>query len=92
MNIFNGARLRERFGIFSEPNVKPLAAATLLNAAGNNVYVIVLSWLAYDITDSPLAVGFVVGLRFIPIMVMGVISGAISDRMHPARGAVRVPG
>ena len=92
MNVFNGVRLRERFGIFSEPHVKPLAAATLLNAAGNNVYVIVLSWLAYDITDSPLAVGFVVGLRFIPIMVMGVISGAVSDRMHPARRAVGVPG
>lgn len=82
MRFLNGVRLRERFGILSEPNVKPLASATLLNAAGNNVYVIVLSWLAYEITDSPLAVGFVVGLRFIPIMVMGVISGAVSDRMH----------
>ena len=82
MKTLDGLRLRERFGILSEPNVKPLASATLLNAAGNNVYVIVLSWLAYEITDSPLAVGFVVGLRFIPIMVMGVISGTVSDRMH----------
>lgn len=82
MRVLSNIRFRERFGILSEPNVKPLASATLLNAAGNNVYVIVLSWLAYEITDSPLAVGFVVGLRFIPIMVMGVISGAVSDRMH----------
>ncbi len=73
---------RERFGMLSEPNVKPLASATLLNSAGNSVYVIVLSWLAYEITDSPLAVGVVVGLRFVPIMVMGVLSGAVSDRMH----------
>ena len=82
MKFLGDIRLRERFGILSEPNVKPLASATFLNAAGNNVYVIVLTWLAYDITDSPLAVGFVVGLRFIPIMVMGVISGAVSDRIH----------
>lgn len=82
MRTLGNIHLRERFGILSEPNVKPLAAATMLNAAGNNVYVIVLSWLAYEITDSPLAVGFVVGLRFVPIMVMGVISGAVSDRIH----------
>ena len=74
--------LRERFAILNEPNVKPLALATLLNAAGNNIYVIVLSWLAYEISGSPLAVGFVVGLRFIPIMFMGLISGAVNDRMH----------
>ena len=82
MRILRDIRLRERFGMLSEPNVKPLASATLLNAAGNNVYVIVLSWLAYEITDSPLAVGVVVGLRFVPIMVVGVLSGAVSDRMH----------
>lgn len=82
MRFLNGVRLRGRFGILSEPNVKPLAAATFFTAAGNSVYVVVLSWLAYDITDSPLAVGFVVGLRFLPIMVMGVISGAVSDRMY----------
>ena len=29
--------VRERLGILSEPNVKPLATATLFNAAGDNV-------------------------------------------------------
>ena len=29
--------MRERLGILSEPNVKPLATATLFNVAGNNV-------------------------------------------------------
>ena len=82
MRILSNILLRERSGMLSEPNVKPLASATLLNSAGNSVYVIVLSWLAYEITDSPLAVGVVVGLRFVPIMVMGVLSGAVSDRMH----------
>ena len=78
----NTQGLREKLLIMNEPNVKPLAASTFLNAAGNNVYVVVLSWLAYDITDSPLAVGVVVGLRFVPIMIMGIISGTITDRMY----------
>lgn len=60
MRILSNILLRERFGMLSEPNVKPLASATLLNSAGNSVYVIVLSWLAYEITASPLAVGVVV--------------------------------
>ena len=34
----------ERFGTLSEPNVKPLATATLFNAAGNNVYGVALGW------------------------------------------------
>ena len=74
--------LHEHLGVLSEPNVKTLAASTMLKAPGNNVYVIVLAWLAYDLTGSPLAVGFVAGLHFIPIMFMGVISGAVSDRVH----------
>ena len=35
-------RQSRRFGVISEPNVKPLAAATLFNAAGNNVYGVAL--------------------------------------------------
>ena len=57
------ADLRTRFGVLSEPNVAPLATATLFNAAGNTVYGIALGWLAYDLTGSPLAVGAVLGLR-----------------------------
>ena len=52
-----------RLGVISEPNVKPLATATLFNAAGNNVYGVALGWLAYEATGSPLAVGAVLGLR-----------------------------
>ena len=35
-----------RLSVISEPNVKPLATATLFNAAGNNVYGVALGWLA----------------------------------------------
>ena len=68
--------------VLSEPNVLPLAAATLFNAAGNNVYSVALGWLAYDMTKSPLAVGAVLGFRTLPMLFMGLLSGAVNDRMH----------
>jgi MFS family permease len=73
---------RRRLQILSEPNVLPLASATLFNAAGNNVYSVALGWLAYDMTKSPLAVGAVLGFRTLPMLFMGLLSGAVNDRMH----------
>ena len=63
-----------RLGVISEPNVKPLATATLFNAAGNNVYGVALGWLAYEATGSPLAVGAVLGLR--PLTMLFVRPGS----------------
>ena len=74
--------LRNRFGVLREANVVWLATATLFNAAGNNVYGVALGWLAYDVTGSPLAVGAVLGIRTFPLLFMGMISGAINDRVH----------
>jgi MFS family permease len=68
--------------VLGEPNVLPLASATLFNAAGNNVYSVALGWLAYDLTKSPLAVGAVLGFRTLPMLFMGLLSGAVNDRMH----------
>ena len=74
--------IRARFGVLSEPNVVPLSLATLFNAGGNTVYGVALGWLAYDVTGSPLAVGAVLGLRTLPIVFIGLISGTINDRVH----------
>ena len=76
-----GLRSR-RLGVISEPNVKPLATATLFNAAGNNVYGVALGWLAYEATGSPLAVGAVLGLRPLTMLFVGLIAGAVNDRFH----------
>ena len=65
-----------------EPNVRPLSTATLFNAAGNNVYGVALGFLAYEATGSPFVVGMVLGIRTFPMLFMGLISGAINDRMH----------
>ena len=71
-----------RLGVISEPNVKPLATATLFNAAGNNVYGVALGWLAYEGTGSPLAVGAVLGMRPLTMLCVGLIAGAVNDRFH----------
>ncbi len=75
-------RQNRRFGVLSEPNVKPLATATLFNAAGNNVYGVALGWLAYEATGSPLAVGAVLGMRPLTMLCVGLIAGAVNDRFH----------
>ena len=74
--------LKRRVSIVAEPNVKPLAAATLFNAAGNNVYNVALGWLAYEATGSPLAVGAVLGMRPLTMLCVGLIAGAVNDRFH----------
>ena len=67
--------IRRQLPVLGEPNVKPLAAATFFNAAGNNIYTVALGWLAYEATGSPLVVGAVLGFRSLPLIFMAFILG-----------------
>ena len=41
---------------------------------------VVLAWVVYDLTDSPLLVGAITGMRGLPFLFVGPVAGVIADR------------
>src|SRR5688500_8932158 len=52
----------------------------LLNSVGMMGEVVVLGWLALELTNSPLLVGVAMGMRALPLFFVGVPAGALADR------------
>jgi len=46
---------------------------------------VLLEWLAFQLTDSPFMVGLAAFARSAPLMVLGPFTGIIADRMHRGR-------
>ena len=46
---------------------------------------ILLGWLAFQLTDSPFMVGLAAFARSAPLMVLGPFTGIVADRMHRGR-------
>ncbi|HKX04536.1 MAG TPA: MFS transporter, partial [Methylomirabilota bacterium] len=46
---------------------------------------ILLGWLAFQLTDSPFMVGLAAFARSAPLMVLGPFTGLVADRMHRGR-------
>lgn len=69
------------FSAFKYPNYRLLWISTLVSSGGNWVQQITIGWLAFDITGDALLTGTVAGMRGIPFLVAGPISGVLSDRM-----------
>ena len=62
-----------------------LGAGTLLNSVGMMGEVVVLGWLALELTDSPFLVGAAMGARALPLFFVGVPAGVIADRVARPR-------
>src|SRR5712691_7807818 len=57
-----------------------LGAAMVLNSVGTMGEVVVLGWLALELTNSPLLVGVAMGMRGLPLFFVGVPAGVLADR------------
>lgn len=53
----------------------------MFTSAGQWMEQIALSWLAYEMTDSPFMLGAINGMRAIPFLVLGPWAGVAADRM-----------
>ncbi|HSL52697.1 MAG TPA: MFS transporter [Candidatus Deferrimicrobiaceae bacterium] len=67
------------------PDLRYLGAGTLLNSVGMMGEVVVLGWLALELTDSPFLVGAAMGARALPLFFVGVPAGVIADRLPRQR-------
>ncbi|SVD23164.1 uncharacterized protein METZ01_LOCUS376018, partial [marine metagenome] len=73
------------FSAFKYPNYRLLWISTLISSGGNWVQQITIGWLAFAITGDALLTGTVAGLRGLPFLIAGPISGVLSDRMDRRR-------
>ncbi len=53
----------------------------LLNSVGMMGEMVVLGWLALELTNSPFLVGIALGMRMLPLFFVGVPAGVIADRL-----------
>lgn len=52
-----------------------------LNSAASMGELVVLGWLALELTDSPLMVGVAMSMRMLPLFFVGVPAGVLADRL-----------
>ncbi len=73
------------------PDFRWLTLGVLLNSVGMMGEVVVLGWLALELTDSPFLVGVALGARMLPLFFAGVPAGALADRF-PRRRLLMLTG
>ena len=70
---------RATFSSLRYPSFRLLWTTTVLSAGGNWIQQITLSWLAWEMTESPIKVAVVLGLRTIALL-GSPLAGVIADR------------
>ncbi|MDP6494949.1 MAG: MFS transporter [Dehalococcoidia bacterium] len=83
LNPRRGSRLRN---ILAAPamrfrDFRLLWLSGVFNSTGFIGEQVVLGWLVLELSDSPLMVGAALALRMAPFLLLGVIAGAIADRV-----------
>jgi hypothetical protein len=63
----------------------------VLNSVGMMGELVALGWLALELTDSPFLVGVALGMRALPLLLVGVPAGALADRV-PRRRLLMLTG
>ena len=61
-----------------------LWGSTLLSSVGMGMDQVALGWLVLQMTDSPFMVGVSAAVRMAPFFFLGIISGAVADRLDRA--------
>ena len=73
-----------RVSLLSDANVRLLIARTAIFSGGNSVHTVAIGWLAYDLTQSAVLVGASVGIRSLPLLLLGPLAGVLIDRFDRA--------
>jgi MFS family permease len=73
------------FSALNNINYRYLWVASAFISAGNQVQQIAMGWLVLELTDSPFWVGTVLGIRALPIILVGPLAGVAIDRLDRKR-------
>jgi MFS family permease len=77
--------LRRAFGALGTRNYRLYFLGQLVSQSGTWMQNIAQAWLVLELTDSPLALGTVTALQFVPVLALSLPGGVIADRL-PKRG------
>lgn len=80
-----GGALPERARPFGNPNFRRLWTGAVTSSAGTAVGTIIITWLVYNQTHSPLAISLLGILQFLPTLAFGLLAGALIDRWDRRR-------
>ena len=69
------------FAALQNPNYRYLWISSAFISAGNQVQQIAMGWLVYQLTESAFWVGTVLGIRALPILLVGPLAGVAIDRL-----------
>jgi len=71
------------YRIMSQRNFRLLFIGTTISLLGDQFALIAIPWLALQLTNDPLALGFVLALEGFPRAAIMLVGGAITDRISP---------
>ena len=66
---------------FQRRDFRLLWAATVVQSVGMGMEFVALGWVVFELTDSPLWVGVSSAARMAPFFFLGLVSGAVADRV-----------
>jgi MFS family permease len=70
-----------RWAVFKERDFSPYVASRLLSWLANQMLVVGIGWLVYDLTGSALALGFAGLATFLPAVTLALVAGEVADRV-----------
>jgi MFS family permease len=70
-----------RPGRSARAQLRPLRHRAVHLAAGDWIELTAVSWILYELTNSPLLLGLSGVFRALPVIVLGLFGGAIADRV-----------
>ncbi len=68
-------------GSFQYRDFRLLWGSSLLYSLGMGMEWVALGWLVFEMTDSPFMVGISISARMAPLFFLGILSGAVADRV-----------
>ena len=83
--VEKGHGLRELTRLLSHRSFRYFAAGNALSLIGSWVQRITVGWLAWSLTESGTWLGLVVAAEMIPILFLGILAGALADRLNLLR-------
>ena len=76
------AAAKQTFSSLRVRNFRLYFTAQLISVSGTWMQSVAQAWLVLHLTDSGVALGIVVGLQFLPMLLLGPFGGLVADRVN----------
>lgn len=78
-------RLPAAFNALANYDFRLFFTGQVISQTGSWMQRVAQAWLVLELTDSPLALGTVTAVQFLPILVLSLFAGALADRLPKQR-------